>query len=147
MVGDFDVFLFLRSWRPARFLITCISATSFKFWPFSAFFNISETTRTNFFQISSQNLPIYNISETFIKIDSLQHLEILRQSYPTNLSKICVATFTALLFFPKWCPLYIPPWLVLFSLNLSHVLNVKHWQYSPCNVLAKISITSKQWML
>ena len=28
------------------------------------------------------------MSETFIKIDSLQHLEILRQTYPTNRSKI-----------------------------------------------------------
>ena len=36
------------------------------------------------------------MSETFIKIDSLQHLEISRQTYPTNLSKICVTTFTVL---------------------------------------------------
>ena len=35
------------------------------------------------------------MSETFIKIDSLQHLEISRQTYPTNRSKICVTTFTA----------------------------------------------------
>ena len=32
----------------------------------------------------------------FIKIDSLQQLEISRQTYPTNLSKICVTTFTVL---------------------------------------------------
>ena len=36
------------------------------------------------------------MSETFIKIDSLQHLEISRQTYTTNLSKICVTTFTVL---------------------------------------------------
>ena len=36
------------------------------------------------------------MSETFIKIDSLQHLEISRQTYPTNRSKICVTTFTVL---------------------------------------------------
>ena len=36
------------------------------------------------------------MSETFTKIDSLQHLEISRQTYPTNLSKFCVATFTVL---------------------------------------------------
>ena len=39
------------------------------------------------------------MSETFItsgKIDSLQHLKISRQTYPTNLSKICVTTFTVL---------------------------------------------------
>ena len=28
------------------------------------------------------------MSETFIKIDSLQHLEISRETYPTNRSKI-----------------------------------------------------------
>ena len=47
------------------------------------------------------------MSETFIEIDSLQCLEISRQTYPTNLSKICVTTFTVLrsfdvmLIFPK----------------------------------------------
>ena len=30
------------------------------------------------------------MSETFIKIDSLQHLEISRQTYPTNRWKMCV---------------------------------------------------------
>ena len=33
------------------------------------------------------------MSETFIKIDSLQHLEISRQTYPTNRSKICAKFF------------------------------------------------------
>ena len=36
------------------------------------------------------------MSETFIKIDSLQHLEISRQTYPSNRSKIRAATFTVL---------------------------------------------------
>ena len=36
------------------------------------------------------------MSETFIKIDLLQHLEISRQTYPTYRSKICVTTFTVL---------------------------------------------------
>ena len=62
------------------------------------------------------------MSETFIKIDALQHLEILRQTYPTNRSKICITTFTVL----TLCALYIPPGLVDFSLNLSHLLNVKN---------------------
>ena len=34
------------------------------------------------------------MSESFIKIDPLQHLEILRQTYPTNRSKIRATTFT-----------------------------------------------------
>ena len=38
------------------------------------------------------------MSETYINIDSLQHLEISRQTYPTNWSKICVTTFTVLTF-------------------------------------------------
>ena len=41
------------------------------------------------------------MSETFIKIDSLQHLEISRQTYPTNRSKICVTTFNFILISPK----------------------------------------------
>ena len=36
------------------------------------------------------------MSETFIKIDPLQRLEISRQTYPTNRSKICASTFTVL---------------------------------------------------
>ena len=36
------------------------------------------------------------MSETFAKIGSLQHLEISRQTYPTNQSKICVTTFNVL---------------------------------------------------
>ena len=47
---------------------------------------------------------IIRMSETFIKIDSLQHLEISRQTYATYRSKICVTTFTVLtlcLIFPK----------------------------------------------
>ena len=86
MLGNFGAFSFLRSSKLTRFLTTSISATSFKMWTFSAFLYISETTRTNFFKISSHNLHnVYIIrSETFIEIDSLQHLEISRQTYPTN---------------------------------------------------------------
>ena len=36
------------------------------------------------------------MSETFIKIDLLQHLEISRQTYPTYQSKIRAITFTVL---------------------------------------------------
>ena len=42
------------------------------------------------------------MSETFIKIDSLQHLEISRQTYPTNWSKFrATHCFDVLLIFPK----------------------------------------------
>ena len=36
------------------------------------------------------------MSETFIKTDSLQHLELSRQTYPTNWSKIRATAFTVL---------------------------------------------------
>ena len=36
------------------------------------------------------------MSETFVKIDSLQHLEISKQTYNTNRSKIRAITFTVL---------------------------------------------------
>ena len=36
------------------------------------------------------------MSETFITIDSLQHLEISKQIYPTNRSKLRAITFTVL---------------------------------------------------
>ena len=98
ILGDFDVFSFLRSSKLTRFLITCLSATSFQRGTFSAILYISETTRTNFLKISSHNLHnVHKIrSETFIEINSLQHPKISRQTYPTNLSKICVKTFTVL---------------------------------------------------
>ena len=38
------------------------------------------------------------MSETFIEIDSLQHLEISRQTYPMNQWKICITAFTVLTF-------------------------------------------------
>ena len=36
------------------------------------------------------------MSETFVKIDSLQPLAISRETYPTNRSKIPATTFTVL---------------------------------------------------
>ena len=36
------------------------------------------------------------MSENFIKNDSLQHVKISTQTYPTNRSKIYVTTFTVL---------------------------------------------------
>ena len=58
-------------------------------WTFSAFLYISETTHIIFIMYIIR-------SETFIEIDSLQRLKISRQTYATNLSKICVITFTVL---------------------------------------------------
>ena len=44
------------------------------------------------------------MSETFIKTDSQQHLEISRQTYPTNRSKIratLIHCFDVMLIFPN----------------------------------------------
>ena len=40
------------------------------------------------------------MSETFIKTDSLQHLEISRQTCPLNRSKICTTALTVLTLCP-----------------------------------------------
>ena len=62
MLGNFGVFFVLAILNLARFLTTCISATSFKFGTFNlAHLHISEMTRTKFFRISSHNIRnVYN---------------------------------------------------------------------------------------
>ena len=130
MLGNFGAFSFLRSWKLTRFLTTCLSATSFKIWTFSAFLYISEMTGTKFVKSLHIIFIMYiKMSETFIKIDSLQHLEISRQIYPTNRSKICVTTFTVL----TLCKFFqinadntcIYPWLGHFSVSIVNVLHSK----------------------
>ena len=85
MLGNLGVFSFLCSFT------TWLSATSFKTWTFSAFKRLER-----FFLKSLHIIFIMYIirSETFIKIDLLQNLEILRQTYPTNWWKIRATTFT-----------------------------------------------------
>ena len=65
-----------------------------KFGLLARFFHISETTRTTFIKSLHIIFIMYIIrSETFIEIDSLQHLKISIQTFPMSLSKICVTTF------------------------------------------------------
>ena len=49
------------------------------------------------------------MSETFIKIDSLQHLEISRETYPSKRPKIrvttCIHCFDVMLVFSKLMPI------------------------------------------
>ena len=68
----------MRSWKLIHFLTTRISATSFKIWTFSAFLYISEATPKKFLFKSLHIIFIMYIIrfETFIEIDSLQHLKI-----------------------------------------------------------------------
>ena len=113
----------------ALVVLLSVSALSLKLLP-PVSMNFAETLT----KLKKQRLS-FNINSIFIWIDLLQHLEISRHTYPTNLSKISVTTLTVMLIFPKKCALYIPLWLVHFSLNLSHLLNVKHWRYSHWNVL------------
>ena len=63
ILGNFGVLSFLRFLKLTRFLT---SATSFRIWTFSAFLYISETTRTNFFKISSHNL--HNVYQKCLKL-------------------------------------------------------------------------------
>ena len=139
MLGNFGVFSFLRSWKLTRFLTTCISATSFRIWTFSAFLYISETTRTNFFKISSRNLHnvyknVWNFHEDWFTATPWNFKTNVSYEPVKNL-RYNIHCFDVKLFFPKECILYISPWLVHFSLNLSHLLIVKHWQYSHWNLL------------
>ena len=55
---------------------------------------IFSTTPACFARYATRDVNI--TYETFIEIDSLQHLEISRQTYPTNRSKIRATTFTVL---------------------------------------------------
>ena len=133
MLGSFGVFSFLRSSKLTHFLATCITATSFKIWTFSALLYISETTRTNFFKISSHS--IHNVCNNVWNFH-YDWFTATPWNFKTNLSyepvknlRYNIHCFDVMLIFPKYCVLYIPPWLVHFSLNLSHLLNVKHWQY------------------
>ena len=140
MLGNFGVFSFLRSWKLTRFLTTCISATSFKIWTFSAFFVCLKRLERSFLKSLHTIFIMYIIrSETFIKIDSLQHLKTSRKTYILRTgqkSALQHSLFWRYANFSKIMPtINIPPWLVHFSLNLSHLLNVKHWQYSHWNVL------------
>ena len=88
MLGNFGVFSFLRSWKLTRFLSTCISETSFKIWTFSAFLYIAETTRTNFFEISSHNLHnVYNKVWNFHR-DWFTDIWYLRPAYLMTVGQI-----------------------------------------------------------
>ena len=91
MLGNFGIFSFLPSWKLTSFLTTSRSATSFKIWTFSSFFHISLKRLKRIFLKSRHIIFIMYIirSETFIETDSLQHLKISRQTYPTNRSKKC----------------------------------------------------------
>ena len=71
-----------------------------------ALFCISLKRLEQIFFKSLHIIFIMYMSETFIKIDSPQHLEISRQTCPTNRSKIRATTFTVL---TLCCGQYIYP--------------------------------------
>ena len=68
------------------------------------------------------------MSETFIKVDSLQHLEISGQTYPTNLSKICTCHKAGL-----WRYLRIIRVIYNFSFFLInyHLLSLTFTNFNP----------------
>ena len=90
------------------------------------------------------------MSETFIKIDSLQHLEISRQTYPTYRSKICVTTFTVLIMRTIHTSMIVFlkfEFIASFECKTLTILTLKctsdGYMYCP-HQFGKISITSKQ---
>ena len=163
MLGNFGVFSFLRPWKLARFLTTCLSATSFKIWTFS-FFCISLKRLERIFLKSRQIIFIMYItmSETFINIDLLQHLEISRQTYPTNGQKIRATTFTVLF----WSYANFSKLMRAIHISVTSTFQCEYCQcftFKRCDkfklkctshggmysahYFGKISITSKKWML
>ena len=75
------------------------------------------------------------VSETFIRIDSLQHFEIPRETYPTKKNPgYNIHCFDVMLICTNRWPSYIPQWLVHFSLNVIAYLKCKtltiYTQYS-----------------
>ena len=101
------------------------------------------------------------MSETFVKIDSLQHLEISRQIYNTNGSKIRAtisslfwryANFSKLMrtihisltstFHCEYCQCF-----TLKRCDKSKLKCTSHGGMYNAHYFRKISITSKQWML
>ena len=150
--------IFVHAILKTRFLTTCISATSFKIWTFSAFMYFSETTRTIFFTSLHIIFIMYIImSETFIKIDSLQHLEISRQTYSIRTSQKSALQQALFWGYASFSGQYLYPWLVHFSVSIVNVFIQKmrwiqikmyyHGGMYGTHYFGKISITTKQWKL
>ena len=94
MLGNFGVFSLLRCQKLTRDLTTCLTATSFKIWTFNL--SLKRQEQINIKSLHIMFIMYIIMSETFIKIDSLERLKISRQTYPTNRSKIRATTFTVL---------------------------------------------------
>ena len=91
MLGNVGVFSFLRSWKLnplSHHLSECNFIQNLDFLRF--FVYLWDDSNEFFFK------SLHIIFIMYIEIDSLQHIKISRQTYPMNLSKICVTTFTVL---------------------------------------------------
>ena len=97
------------------------------------------------------------MSETFVKIDALQHLENSRQTYPTNLSKIGATTSLFLRFanfskLMRTVHISMPStfqceYCQCFTFKRCDKLKLKCTSYGgmySANYFGKISITSKK---
>ena len=161
MLGNFGVFSVLRAWKLTGFLTTCLSATSFKIWTFSAFLYIYETTRTNFLKSLPIIFLLYIImSETFIKIDycntlKFQDKTILRTGQKSALQQSLFwryANFSKLMrtihismtskFQCEYCQCFTIKRCDKFKLKCT-----SHGDMYSMHSFGKNSLTSKQWML
>ena len=131
MLGNFGVFSFLRSSKLTRFLTTCLSATSFKIWTFSAFLYISETTRTNFFKIFSHILRTEEKS-------ALQHSLFWRYANFSKLMRTIQISMTTT-FQCEDCQCFTFKICAKFKLKC-----ITHGGMYSAHYFGKIRITSKQ---
>ena len=123
MLGNFGVLSFSRSWKLTRFL------TTFRIWTFSAFLYISETTRTNFFKISSHNLHnvynnVWNFHWDWFTATPWNFKTILSYDSVKN-PRYSFHCFDVMLIFPNLCGQCLDPWLVHFSVSIVNVLHSK----------------------
>ena len=131
MLENFGVFSFLRSSKLTRFLTTCLSATSFKIWTFSAFLYISETTRTNFFKIFSHILRTEEKS-------ALQHSLFWRYANFSKLMRTIHISMTTT-FQCEDCQCFTFKICAKFKLKC-----ITHGGMYSAHYFGKIRITSKQ---
>ena len=123
MLEKFGVFSFLRSEKLTRFLTTCLSATSFKIWSFSAFLYISAEMK---------------IKRTGQK-SAVQHSLFWRY---VNFSKLMRTTHLCMTSTFQWeyCQCFTFKRFDKFKLKCT-----SHGDMGSANYFGKISITSKQW--
>ena len=125
MLGNFGLYIFviavLKTNPFSHHLYKCNFIQNLDFWRFFVYLSNDSTK----FFFKSLHI-IFIMSETFIRIDLLQHLEISRQTYePVKNPRFNIHCFDVMLIFPNECRQHIYPRLVHFSVSIVNVLHSK----------------------